>query len=215
MRLTTRTIAVCVGVSVGLMVKSAFATPTDFGQGTQIGAVTGLPKLDRSARKSVREFRRNARYFGALAANSTTGDVFFVYNFHDNTEARRAAVEGCNQISRSTDCQIYEVAMPESLPLGQAKAAGFAEVAADAFQNSYRKHRKPGKFAAFAVSGSSHYGFGNAYETAADAMDTAISYCQRGVAKDMPEIGPRGRDFARARGYDVCKVVHVEQTPSD
>lgn len=188
---------------------------SDFGKGTKFGKAAQAPELGRDARKQVTIFRRKARYFGALAANPDTQHVYYVFNFFDIAKAREAALEGCRQISEAKGCRIYAVAMPQSLPVNQARASGLSEEASITVHGRYQEHRKPGKFSAFAISGSSHFGFANAYDTAADAKDTALAYCNRGVAADMADIGPRGREFARARGYNRCRVIHIEQAPEN
>lgn len=212
MNVSNRFTFACVALCTSLALP-ATAEVTDFGQGTQIGTVAGTPELGRDAKRVIRQFNRKARYFGAVAAHPDTQEVFWVYNFHSVSEARAAALKGCAEFAQAEGCQIYGVAMPESLPLDQSSAIGMGEEAADAFNTVYQEYREPGKYAAFAISGANHYGFGNAYDTAADAKDSALSYCQRGVARDMPEIGPRGREFARARGYDTCRVIDVQRSP--
>lgn len=183
---------------------------TDFGQGTQVGRVTSAQDLTGAARKLYRQFTREARYFGAFAAHPVTGQAFYVVNFHDTQKARRAALEGCAQLAEAAGCQLVGIAMPESLPIDRTNASGMSEEASDAFATVYQENRRPGAYAAFAISGSSHFGYANAWDTADVAKDTALAYCERGVARDMVEIGPKGRDYARARGLNECKVVHVE-----
>lgn len=189
------------------------AGPTDFGQGTHIGRVAGLPALPANLRSLYRDFRNKTRYFAAFAVNFETQNGFYIQNFHEAGRARAAALEGCRQVSQADGCVIYAVAMPESLPVEQSSAAGFSEAAADDFQTVYQEYRKPGTYAAFALSGASHHGYGNAYESEADAKDTAIAYCMRGVARDMAELGPEARSFARLRNWNSCRVVDVSFTP--
>lgn len=192
------------------------AGPTDFGPGTQIGRVDGLPPLPASTRRAYRTFIRGGSYFGAFAVNYETEKVFWIRNFHDAGHVRAAALEGCRQLSEGADgCVIYAVAMPESLPVGQSTASGLSRAASDAMKTVYLENRKPGTFAAFAISGASHYGYANAYEKAADARDTALAYCTKGVARDMADFGIEARKFVRPRGWDKCEVVDVSFTPAD
>ncbi|QUJ75129.1 hypothetical protein KDD17_08800 [Sulfitobacter albidus] len=190
------------------------AQPTDFGQGTQVGRVEGIGPLTPEMARVYRSFRREARYFAAMAVNMDSGVAFWIQNFHDAGRARAGALEGCDVISlRKPGCAIYAVAMPESLPIAQSRATGLSEEAADALATVYTERRIPGTYAAFAISGISHFGYADAELTEADARDTAIAYCNRGLAADMAELGPDGRRFARARGWDKCRVIDVQFTP--
>ncbi len=191
------------------------AGPTDFGPGTQVGRVSGLPELPHSLRKSYAEFRRGMSYFGAYAVHFEEEVFFWVRDFHSAGRARAAALEGCKQLSEQQGCVIYAVSIPETLPIDQSQADGLGRLASDAFKTVYQENRQPGSYAAFAISGASHYGYANADASAADARDTALAYCQRGVAGDLASIGPRGREFVRNRKWEACRVVDVTFTPKD
>jgi len=191
------------------------AAPTDFGPGTKIGRVADLPPLPRNMRGLYAQFRREASYFAAFAVNYQASEGFYIQNFHDAARARAAALEGCAQIYGREGCVIYAVAIPLNLLVSQPNASGLSEKAADDFNSRYQSNRKPGTYAAFAISGASHHGFGNAYAIEADARDTAIAYCKIGVAMDMAELGPEARKFARARDWNDCTVVDVEFTPNN
>lgn len=203
--------------TIGLLIAAPplAAQPTDFGQGTQIGRVESLPKLPSSLQPLYNTFRNEVRYFAAFAVHFEKEKGFFIQNFHDAGRARAAALEGCRLVAQASGCVIYAVAMPESLPVDQSKASGLSELAASQFNMEYSEHRDAGTYAAFAISGASHEGYGYNYTTAADAKDTAIAYCQIGVARDMAELGPDARKFARARGWQHCKVVDVRFTSAD
>ena len=188
---------------------------TDFGPKTKIGRVGGLAKLPSHLQNLYRQFRREANYFAAMAVNFETGDGFYIRNFHDAARARAAAIEGCRQFTGSDGCVLYAVAIPNSLPFDQLDASGLSMLAAKEFNTAYVKRRKPGTFAAFAISGASHHGYGDAYDTAEDAKDSAIAYCNIYVAKDMAEMGPQARKYARARNWQECKVVDVAFTPAE
>lgn len=210
-----RRVLMCVPVCAAALATPLPADqPTDFGQGTQIGRVDALPPLPRDLRKLYGQFRREARYFAAFAVNFDKGRGFYIQNFHDAGSVRTAALEGCRVLSKDDNCVIYAVAMPETVPVATSRATGFSELAADDFNTVYREYRTPGTYAAFAISGASHHGYGNAYAKEADARDTAISYCKVGVAKDMAHLGPEARALARSRGWQNCKVVDVSFTPA-
>lgn len=203
--------------ALGVMISatSLIAEPADFGQGTKIGRVDTLPELPVKLRPMYRKFRSEVRYFSAFAVHFEKQIGFYIQNFHEAGRARAAALEGCRLYAQADGCVIYAVAMPESLPVDQSRASGLSEHAADDFNTVYRENRKPGTYAAFAISGASHHGYGHDYATAADAKDTALAYCQIGVASDMAELGPEARKFARARGWQNCKVVDVSFTPAE
>lgn len=204
------------GAALGVLLAgtSLGADPTDFGQGTHVGRVTGLPALPGDLHRLYTRFKREANYFAAMAVHFEKGYGYYIQNFHDAGRARAAALEGCRQGAGAEGCVIYAVAMPETLPVDQSTARGLSEVAAQSYNSDYRKYRKPGTYAAFAISGASHHGYGSAYATEADARDSAIAYCNVYVAKDMARLGPRARDFTRARGWQTCKVVDVAYTPA-
>lgn len=191
------------------------ANPTDFGPGTQIGRFQSAGELGNVGRRGYRDFKKQLGYFGAFAMNAKTDDYFWVRNYHSAAIAKAAAIEGCRQISAQSGCELYAVMMPESLSISTPKAEGFSREAADAFNTEYRENREPGKFYAFALSGANQWGYAYGYDTAADARDTAVSFCASAVAQSMAEIGPEGRKWAKARKLDRCKVVNVEQQPSN
>lgn len=193
----------------------AIAQPLQFGAGTKYGRVSGLPELNADQRKGYAQFRNKVKYFGAFAVNFETGFWFYIQNFHDLSRVKTAAVEGCRQISQAEGCALYAVAVPKSASISDSNASGISLEAYQDFNGGYLKHRKPGTYAAFAISGASHHGYGYAYESRADAEDSAIAYCNVGVAKDMAEYGPDARKFARARGWQKCKVVDVSFTPAE
>ena len=188
------------------------ADPTDFGPGTKIGRVSGLPDLPREMARIYRDFRRDVRYFGAMAVNFDTRMAVYLHNYHDATRVQIAALEGCRILSlNKKGCVIYAVAMPQSLPIDRFDASGLSAQAAESFKTAYVETRLPGTYAAFAISGIGHYGYGSAYQTQSDARDTALAYCERGVAA----FGPDARRFARARGWQKCRVIDVAFTPQD
>jgi hypothetical protein len=189
--------------------------PTQFGAGTKYGRVSGLPDLSPNLRKAYAQFRNDVKYFAAFAVNFETEDWFYIQNFHNLARVKEAAVEGCRQLSQTEGCTLYGVALPKSLSVSATTASGLSLDASEMFKARYAKHRKPGTYAAFAISGASHQGFGFDYEKREDAADTAIAYCNIGVAKDMAELGPDARKFARARGWDTCKVVDMVFTPKE
>ncbi|MEO0389786.1 MAG: hypothetical protein AAF218_02475 [Pseudomonadota bacterium] len=198
---------------IAILPCAAYADMTDFGPGTQLGRVTTAAPLEGPARRTYAHFRSQMGYFGAFAASPSTGATFWIRNFYDAGTARAAAVQGCAVLSGTDDCEIYAIMMPETLPLDQSQATGLSAAARDGMATVYQENREPGKFAAFAISGANHYGYAKAWDSAEAARDTALAYCQRGVARDMAEIRPEGRAWVRARGMDTCRVIDVEQTP--
>lgn len=202
--------------AICIWVQPALAAPTDFGQGTQIGRVSGMSDLPREMRRVYRSFKKEVRYFGAMAVNYDTAVAIYMQNYHQADRAQAAALEGCRIISlKKEGCTIYAVAMPNSLPIDQFDAQGLSEAAAEDLKAVYRERRIPGTYAAFAISGAGHHGYGTAYLTAEDARDSALAYCERGVAADMAAMGPDARRFARARGWQKCRVIDVAFTPKE
>lgn len=64
-------------------------------------------------------------------------------------------------------------------------------------------------YGAFAVSVSAHQGYAHGWQNEAEARATAIAFCQAAVARDLTTLGIEGRTFARAKGYDECRVIDV------
>ncbi|WP_298857556.1 hypothetical protein [uncultured Sulfitobacter sp.] len=209
--------SVAAAATIGLLASAQplAAEPVNFGQGTQIGRVGTLPALPPELRGLYSQFRREARYFAAFAVHFEKAEGFYIQNFHDAASVRAAALEGCKQYAQAEGCVIYAVAMPESLPVDHSRATGLSEWAADDFTTVYKEKQKPGTYGAFAVSGASHHGYAHGYKTAAEAANTAIAYCKIGVVKDMAELGPEARKYARARGWQNCKVIESRFTPEN
>lgn len=185
---------------------------TTFGAESQVGRSAGLD-LPSEAKRSYRDFRKYASYFGAFAVSPESGESFYVMNFHDASAARASAMEGCRQISRKQDCVLFAVAMPKSLAASTRHAKGLGLESWETFTGAYVTGRKPGKYYAFAISGAYNYGYATAWDTAEFARDTALAYCQKGVARDMVGIGPLGRAWVRNRGIDRCRIVDEGRMP--
>jgi len=208
MRLLLSVVVMCLGAAL-----PASAQMQDFGPGGKIGRVSGAAELGGEARRGYQNFRREVGYFGAFATSPSQGAFFWVRNFFDAGTARAAALKGCEVLSEQDDCELYAVMMPESLPIGQQAASGLSQSARDAMATEYREGQDSGEFYAFAISGANQWGYARGWATEAAARDTALSFCQRSVARDMPELRPEGRAWVKARGMDRCRVIDVFQVP--
>ena len=213
--LTVSSLAATATVGLLATAQPLAAEPANFGQGKQIGRVGTLPALPPKLRGSYGKFRREARYFAAFAVHFEKAEGFYIQNFHDVASVRATALEGCKQFAEADGCVIYAVAMPASLPVDQSRATALSEWSADDFDTVYKEKQKAGTYGAFAISGASHHGYSYGYKTSAEAKDTALSYCKIGVVKDMAELGPEARKYARASGWQKRKVVDANFTPKN
>ena len=198
--------------SIMLTASPALSEVQTFGKSVKVIQYSNA-KLQRDQRGLLRwlKSKSHKQYFGAMYINPTEDKAFAVTQFHSLESAKIAAKAGCRIESEHNgdQCTLYATVVPKSLSPQTTKASGLGLRAYSFFVGKYRSKQQSGKYGAFAISGMSNFGYSYQYDTKAEAIDTALSYCQSNVAKFMTSLNKEGRDLARKNGADKCSVVSV------
>ena len=81
--------------------------------------------------------------------------------------------------------------------------------AAKYFERRYPREQKPGKYGAFALNKAYGYGVSFGGQSAEEAREAALAYCDIASAHALAPLGIEGRNWAKSRGLDKCTVVDV------
>ena len=170
-----------------------------------IGVVKNV-KLSPLQRKGLSYFRSQKSYFGAFYV-SLDGKWFQSFiNWHYLEKVKVAVKKACDTRPNGSPCVLAAVSVPEGVPVDAKSATGLGSSARASMQD-YRDRQVEGQYGAFAISNSSHEGYSFNWPNSAEARETALEYCRASVAHDMAGIGTEGRKFARAKGYNTCKII--------
>lgn len=190
-------------------ISPASAGPTDFGPKAKVGHVQGV-QLRPSQKSHYQQFRKQKNYFGAFYINTELDKSFSVRGFHDLAIARRAALKGCEEVSKGQGtCQAYGEVLPANMPFDQRQAAGMGQKTREVFLGEYPDKQTQTGFGAFAISGAYNYGLSYNWENAEEAREAALGYCNSGVAKAMAGLNIASRDWARRNGLTSCRIVDL------
>ncbi|MEL7212576.1 MAG: hypothetical protein AAGK92_07940 [Pseudomonadota bacterium] len=156
---------------------------------------------------------RNGRggYFGAFAFDRKSDNSFAVNNFHDFDVAKQAAVFGCSEVSEAAapDCVLYAVILPKEHANTVNSAFGLSGDAKQDFEKKYKAKQKQGRFGAFAISGAAEYGWAFDFAEESEARGRALAECQASVQNALAGLKNAGRNWAKSRSLDKCRIVDV------
>ncbi len=175
-------------------------------------------KLSRDQKNNLRGFRNTKRYFGAFAINPQSDISFWTRDFSSLNAAKKSALKGCEIYSKNDEndnpadtkkCLLHTISVPKGISVNDDNAMGLSSSALKSFNGRYQSKQKANKFGAFAHNQGPNFGMSWNYKSEAEARETALSYCEAGVARDRTQFDSEARAFAKSTGFDKCEIVHV------
>lgn len=179
----------------------------DLGRGAELVIVTPLP-LGPEEFAAVREFMGQSAYFGAIAVDPGPGDVFYwVTGYQSQALAMEVAYTGCKGFAApGADCVLHARIDPAGYLPRLGRPVELGAPAGASWRGFYLGGQKPGRFAAFALSGMSS-GAAVDSDTVAEAESSALVECEEAAAGAMKALSAPARDAVRRGGQHLCRVV--------
>lgn len=185
----------------------ALAEPTNFGKQTVFGTVSGV-EMSAKSKTAYREFRGEAKYFGAMYTNTTTDLSYWVWGLHNLSDARQSTKADCELASSGKgNCVLVALAYPRGTSANDDFSNGMSQEAAKDFEAEYKGQQETGKYGAFALSRVGSWGYSWNFDERSEAIATALLQCEASTKGVLADLNAKQRDWASKNRYVACKVV--------